>query len=77
MTTDLQRAAGYEVLAQLLEHGAADVDPELARLVELRFYAGLSVQEAADALGVSKPTAERRWQVARALLWERLRGAAE
>ncbi len=34
MTTDLQRAAGYEVLAQLLEHGAADVDPELARLFE-------------------------------------------
>ncbi len=34
MTTDLQRAAGYEVLAQLLEHGAAEVDPELARLFD-------------------------------------------
>ena len=61
---------------ELLEELAV-TDADLARLVELRFYAGLSVQEAADALGVSKPTAERRWQVARALLWERLRGAAE
>lgn len=34
MTTDLQRAAGYEVLALLLERGAADVDPELARLFD-------------------------------------------
>jgi TorA maturation chaperone TorD len=34
VTTDLQRAAGYEVLAQLLLHGAADIDPELARLFD-------------------------------------------
>ena len=33
-TTDHQRAAGYHVLAQLLEHGATDVDPELARLFD-------------------------------------------
>lgn len=51
----------------------ADSDPDLAKLVELRFYAGLNMEEAAAALGVSKPTAERRWTVARALLWDCLR----
>ena len=53
----------------------AETDPDLAKLVELRFYAGLTMEAAAAALGVSKPTAERRWTVARALLWDRLRGS--
>ena len=43
------------------------VDPELARLVELRFFAGLTIAETAAALGVSTPTVERHWRVAR--LW--------
>jgi RNA polymerase sigma factor (TIGR02999 family) len=55
----------------------AGTDPDLAKLVELRFYAGLTMEEAAGALGVSKPTAERRWSVARALLWERLKDGGE
>lgn len=47
-------------------------EPDLARLVELRFYAGLTMEEVAQSLEVSKPTAERRWRVARALLWDEL-----
>jgi RNA polymerase sigma factor (TIGR02999 family) len=51
------------VLARLFE-----VDAERARVVELRFYAGLTLAEAAIALGVSESTVERRWRGARAWL---------
>ena len=43
-----------------------------ARVVELRFFAGLTCPEAADVLGVSKATVEREWEFARAWLRERL-----
>jgi len=57
-----------EALAQLeREH------PEKAQLVKLRFFAGLSLDQAAEAAGVSRATAERRWAYARAWLFGRLR----
>jgi len=46
----------------------ATLDPQKARLVELRYFAGLSIPEAAAALGVSQATAGRDWAVARAWL---------
>ncbi len=46
----------------------AVLDPEQARLVELRFFAGLSIEEAADAMGVSPATVKRGWTMARAWL---------
>jgi RNA polymerase sigma factor (TIGR02999 family) len=46
----------------------AAVDPEKARLVELRYFAGLSIPEAATALGVSQATIGREWAVARMFL---------
>jgi RNA polymerase sigma-70 factor, ECF subfamily len=46
----------------------AALDPRKARLVELRYFAGLSIPEAADALGVSAATVGREWAVARAWL---------
>lgn len=46
----------------------ADEDPDKARLVELRFFAGLTVDEAADALGIAAITAKRHWRYARAWL---------
>jgi RNA polymerase sigma factor (TIGR02999 family) len=49
-------------------------DPEKARLVELRFFAGLSTADAAAALGTSVATAERWWTFARAWLYTELRG---
>lgn len=48
-------------------------DPELAKLVKLRFFAGLKNQEIANLLGVSIPTVERRWAFARAWLRQTMR----
>jgi RNA polymerase sigma factor (TIGR02999 family) len=47
-------------------------DPEKAQLVKLRFFAGLSIEEAADALGISRATASRHWTYARAWLHDAL-----
>lgn len=47
-------------------------DSDLARLVELRFFAGLSVKDAAESLSLSLSGAERRWRLARAWLHRRL-----
>jgi len=43
-------------------------EPELAKLVELRYFAGLSVEEAAQAMGISARTVKRNWAFARAWL---------
>jgi RNA polymerase sigma factor (TIGR02999 family) len=48
-------------------------DPLCARLVALRFFAGLTQAEAAEALGLARRTADRHWSYARAWLYERLR----
>jgi RNA polymerase sigma factor (TIGR02999 family) len=48
------------------------LDPRLVRLVEVRFFAGLSVEEAAEALEVSPRTVKRDWQKARAALHHEL-----
>jgi len=48
------------------------VDAEQARIVELRFFAGLSIEETADALGMSPATLKRRWSLARAWLHREL-----
>jgi RNA polymerase sigma factor (TIGR02999 family) len=50
----------------------ARVDPRGAELVKLRLYAGLSLDEAAAALGVVRRTAERDWSFARAWLFRQL-----
>jgi RNA polymerase sigma factor (TIGR02999 family) len=52
-------------------------EPDKARLVQLRFFAGLSTPEAAAALGISVATAERWWAYARAWLFDELRGDEE
>jgi RNA polymerase sigma factor (TIGR02999 family) len=56
-------------LHEALERLAA-VDPERAKLVELRFFAGLTLPEAAECLGVSPSTADRGWKYARAWLYD-------
>ena len=48
------------------------IDPEQARIVELRFFAGLSVEDTADALDMSPATLKRRWALARAWLFREL-----
>ena len=79
-TVTLGDEAGFgavepEVVLQI--HLALDelaaLDPELARLVELRYFAGCTVPETAEALGVSESTVERQWVKARAFLFDALK----
>ena len=51
-------------------------DPDSARIVELRFFAGLSIEEVAAMVGASESTVARQWRVARAFLHSRLGGDA-
>jgi RNA polymerase sigma factor (TIGR02999 family) len=53
----------------------AALDPHKANLVKLRFFAGCSIDEAADLLGISRTTAKRYWAYARAWLLAELRGS--
>jgi RNA polymerase sigma-70 factor, ECF subfamily len=51
------------------------IDPEQRKLVELRYFGGLSIEETAQALGVSTATVKRDWRVARAWLHRELSAA--
>ena len=64
---DIDVVALDEALARL-----AEFDPEQERLVELRYFAGLSLEEAAEVLGVSRATAAREWAIAKAWLHREL-----
>jgi len=68
--------ASLDVLAlhEALER-LATLDPDQARLVELRYFGGLNIDDTAEALGVSPATVKREWAVARAWLRREL-GAA-
>ena len=69
--SDLDLAALDDALAAL-----AQIDPRQSRIVELRFFAGLSLEETAEVMGVSPATIKRDWTVARAWLKRELtRGA--
>jgi RNA polymerase sigma factor (TIGR02999 family) len=50
------------------------VDPEKARLVDLRFFGGLSVDQTAEVMGVGTATVKRHWAVARAWLFREMQG---
>lgn len=66
-----ERDAYVVALDEALRELAA-LDPELARLVELRFFAGLGGEAVAQALGLSPRTVKRRWQLAKAWLHARI-----
>jgi RNA polymerase sigma factor (TIGR02999 family) len=51
------------------------LEPQKAQLIKLRFFGGLSINEAAAALGISAATAKRQWLFARAWLYGELNGA--
>ena len=53
----------------------ATLDPDQARIVELRFFGGLSVEETADAMSISPATVKRHWAIAKAWLLRELEGA--
>jgi RNA polymerase sigma factor (TIGR02999 family) len=52
-------------------------DPGQARIVELRFFGGLTVEETADVLGTSPSTVKREWTLARAWLFRELEGRSD
>lgn len=51
----------------------ANLDPQASRMVELRFFGGLSIEETAVVLGVSPATVKREWATARAWLQREMR----
>jgi len=53
----------------------AQLDPKRAELVKLRYFIGLTFEQAAEVLGISEPTAKRYWAFARAWLYEEIRAA--
>ena len=63
----------FQEFDQVLERYEA-LEPRSGRLVELRFFGGLSIEEAADVLEISVATAKRDWAVARAWLQRELTG---
>lgn len=52
----------------------AELDPQQASVVELRFFGGLTIREAAEALGISEATVEREWSTARLWLLRQIGG---
>jgi RNA polymerase sigma factor (TIGR02999 family) len=53
--------------------GLEALDPRQARIIELRFFGGLTVEETAEVVGISTATVKREWQTARAWLARELR----
>lgn len=51
----------------------AQVDEQQSRIVELRFFGGLTTEEAAEVLGISRSTAKRDWNVAKAWLFRQMK----
>ena len=68
----VERNAEFIALDEALERLAA-IDPRRSRMVELRFFGGLSEEETAEALKVSPRTVRREWSLARAWLHRELR----
>jgi RNA polymerase sigma factor (TIGR02999 family) len=66
---DIELVALDEALGDL-----AILDPQLSRVVELRFFGGLSIEETAEVENVSPATVKRKWDVARAWLHRRISG---
>jgi RNA polymerase sigma-70 factor (ECF subfamily) len=64
---DLDVLALHEALEEL-----AKLDPQQSRIVELKFFGGLSIEETAEVLGVGHATVERDWKMARAWLRRKL-----
>lgn len=61
-------------LDRALEH-LASISPRQARVIDLKFFAGLELEEIADVLGVARPTIVRDWRMARAWLQRKLADA--
>ena len=68
-------AGGIEVVAlDSALRSLAEIDGRKSRVVELRYFGGLSLEETAEILAVSVETAKRDWKMARAWLYTQLGG---
>jgi RNA polymerase sigma factor (TIGR02999 family) len=75
---DLHRTRGRELvkLDDALS-ALAKLHPRKAQVVEMRFFGGLTIEESAEALGVSRDTVIRDWQIARVWLHRALEGRGQ
>jgi RNA polymerase sigma factor (TIGR02999 family) len=83
---DLDEGSGRAIAVDTFADGLVDLDaalerlstlnPRQARVVECRYFGGMSVEETAEALGISSRTVKYDWALARAWLYNALRGAA-
>jgi RNA polymerase sigma factor (TIGR02999 family) len=77
LTESLVRAQGEDAMLPALDEALTRlerIDPEQARIIELRYFVGLSVEEAAETLKISPATLKRRFAMARAWLFRELQG---
>jgi RNA polymerase sigma factor (TIGR02999 family) len=75
ITDSLQLASDPESMLPSLDEAIdrlEQIDPEQAKIVELRYFVGMSVEEAAEAMEMSPATLKRRWSLARAWLFREL-----
>jgi len=74
--TNVDRAAEKPEIDLLALHEAlnelAELDPQQSRIVELKFFGGLSIEETSEVLGIGHATVERDWKMARAWLRSKL-----
>jgi RNA polymerase sigma factor (TIGR02999 family) len=80
VTLDEALVIGHDRSADLIEIDEVltrleKLDQRQAKVVELRFFGGLSVEETAEAMGISEPTVKREWAMARAWLHRELASA--
>ena len=77
LTESLVTAAHEEAMLPALDEALdrlEKLDPEQAKIVELRYFVGFGNEETAEALGISPATVKRRWALARAWLFRELAG---
>ena len=75
LTDSLVHATAEDAMLPALDEALGrleQIDPEQARIVELRYFAGLGIEEAAAALDMSPATLKRQWSLARAWLFREL-----
>ena len=74
--TPNDRAADLIALDDALTTLSA-IDPRKSQVVELKYFGGLTIQETADVLGISTPTVEREWQMAKIWLFRQISNRGE
>ena len=75
LTVPVQQDLDLVALDEALE-SLGRTDPDKLRVVELRFFGGLSVEETAEVMGTSAATVKREWSVAKVWLYEQMHGGA-